>query len=189
VADDNQVIKFALIGVGAFLLYEWLQSSGMWAQIFGGANSFTTPATLLAYCQANPAGSASYGGQTAACSAWMQAAGGSASAAVPAPSPAATGSTVTPAATVTPLTVAQLLAAAGLTSTPNATQTVDEWNYYVSNKISPTATVTDLSAQGIQRGVNDSVTAAQYIALRQQAGLSGLKMGLAEVRSPYAWVN
>jgi hypothetical protein len=119
----------------------------------------------------------------------MQAAGGSASAAVPAPSPAATGSTVTPAATVTPLTVAQLLAAAGLTSTPNATQTVDEWNYYVSNKISPTATVTDLSAQGIQRGVNDSVTAAQYIALRQQDGLSGLKMGLAAVRSPYAWVN
>jgi hypothetical protein len=183
-ADESSVIKFALIGVAAYIGYQWLQSSGLWAEIFGGS-SFTDTSSLLTYCQANPSGSASYGGQTAACSAWLQAA--SAQPTAGSPSPAATSATVTPPANKTPLTAAQLMAAAGITN-PSQTLTVDQWNYYVTNKISAGATVTDLSAQGIQRGVNDSVTAAQYIALRQQAGLSGLRTGLAAVASPYAWV-
>lgn len=32
--DSSKVIKIALIGAGAFVLYEWLQNSGLWAQWF-----------------------------------------------------------------------------------------------------------------------------------------------------------
>ena len=189
-AEDNSIVKYALIGVAAYLGYQWLQSSGLWAEWFGGSSSFTDPTSLLTYCQANPSGSATYGGQTAACSAWMAAAAGSTTPASTgtAPSPAATSTTVSPATNVTPLTAAQLMQAAGVTNA-SQTLTVDQWNYYVTNKIAPNATVTDLSAQGIQRGVNDSVTAAEYISLRHQAGLSGMRPGMAAVRNPYRWVQ
>jgi hypothetical protein len=64
-------------GIAAlYLIYEWLQSSGLWAQWFGGG--FTTPQALLTYCQQNPTGTATYapaGGapQTFTCAQWIAA--------------------------------------------------------------------------------------------------------------------
>ena len=109
-ADDTTgtILKVGIIGVAGYLGYQYLQSSGLWAQFFGG-NSFTTAAQLISYCQANPTGSATYGGQTAPCSQWMAAAGSSTSTT----STSTTGLTVADAATYpysSAITAAQMTA-------------------------------------------------------------------------------
>lgn len=174
--DTGMIIKLGIFGVGGYLAYQYLQSSGLWAQWFGGG--YSSVSSLLTYCNANPNGTATYGGQTAPCSSWIAAARGtSSSTGTPAPTPTPPPSpspTPTPTPVASSLTVQQLLTAAGVTD-PNTVMTVDEWNWYVSNRINPNATVTDLSSVGITRGVNDSITAQAYLNLRQQSGLSGLR--------------
>jgi len=72
-----------------------------------------------------------------------------------------------------------LIAAAGVSA--NSTFDADQWNYY-ETKINPAAQVTDFSAQGWTRTAGNTttnpgvtqMTAAQYITLRQSAGLSGM---------------
>lgn len=80
--DSKQLIKYAMIAVGAYILYNWLQSSGMWASWFGGtvaaSNSFTDPTLLMNYCQANPAGTAIFTNasgvaSSATCAQWIAA--------------------------------------------------------------------------------------------------------------------
>jgi hypothetical protein len=83
-------------------------------------------------------------------------------------------------ATPTGITAAQLISASGNGST--GTLNPDQWNFY-ETQINPSAAVTDFSAQGWTRpdgvtqvppgGGSNQLTAAQYVALRQQAGLSG----------------
>jgi len=186
--DSGGIIKVALIAVGGYLLYEWLNSSGLLAQ-FGIGNSFTTSASLLQYCQANPTGSATYNGYTLPCSQWL-------TAATPAPAPVTANPISTTPVTSAPspapmssavssFSAAQLLAAAG-TSNPNQTYTVDQWNFLLQ-KMSPSEQVSDLSNVGIVRGVNDTMTAAQYIANRSKAGLSGLGFLGAFNDNPYSW--
>jgi hypothetical protein len=85
-----------------------------------------------------------------------------------------------PPATPTPagITAAQLLSAAGISS--SATLDADQWNYY-ETQLNPQAVTTDFSAQGWNRNASNTttnpgvtqLTAAQYITLRQSAGLSG----------------
>jgi hypothetical protein len=201
--DEGGILKLVLLGVAGYLAYQWLQSSGLWAQWFGG-NSFTSTSQLLAYCQANPTGTASFNGQSAPCSSWLQAASGAAqpaaSSSAPAPSSATSPSpaagpistpTVSPSlpAKITPLTVAQLLnavAQSGSGATAATTFNVDQWNYYVTTYIDPTAIVdVDLSAAGYVSGA--PLTAQQYISLRQSVGLSGIPAGIGTYRNPYSW--
>ena len=196
---DNSILKFALIGGAAYLGYVYLKNSGLWAQWFGG-NSFTDAPSLLAYCQANPTGTASYGGQSAACSAWLQAAGQTpAGTTSTTATPAATLSpvqtpAVTPAQHVTPLTVTQLLNAAnqnGYAASANTTFTNDQWNWFVKFSpyaIDPNAVVDeDLTPYGYKTGAE--LTAQQYISLRQQAGVSGIRSRAIGFANPYGWVN
>lgn len=192
--DKSSLIKIALVGVAGYLAYQYLQSSGLWAQWFGG-NSFTSAAQLLSYCQANPNGTASFNGQSATCSAWLQA---EQTANQPLPTPpvqtpavnpqtqttASPSTTLTPAPAgqhVTPLTVAQLQAViqkAGYD--PNAKYTEDQFNYFVTNFIDASAVVDlPLGPTGSQ------MTAQQYITYRQQSGVSGL----GGWSNPYAWVH
>ena len=91
---------------------------------------------------------------------------------------------VPPAAPATPtpagITAAQLIAAAGVSA--NATFDADQWNYY-ETQINPSVVTTDFSAQGWTRDASNTatnpgvtqMTAAQYITLRQSAGLSGFR--------------
>ena len=183
--NEGGTIKIVLIAVAGYLGYQYLQSSGLWAQWFGSGSSFTTAPALLAYCQANPTGTASFNGQSAPCAAWLQAASQQ-SPAAPATSQTAV---VTPAPNATPLTVTQLLnavAASGYPSNANTTYTVDQWNYFVTTQISPTAVVTDLTSVGNISAAQ--LTAAEYISLRQKAGLSGFRGSLGYA-NPYAWVH
>lgn len=181
--DDNakNVIRLAAVAVGAYIAYQWLESSGMWAQWFGASsNVFTDPNALLAYCQKNSAGQATYsvsGKQTTAtCAQWLaanQAASSSSGTAAPSsgsPSP----TPAPPAPAIDQTLVAQLRAAAmanPILGTDKAT--VDQWNYLL-NELNPVAIVTDLSSIGIVRGENDSMDAEAYVTLRSRAGLSGI---------------
>jgi hypothetical protein len=187
---SNSILKFALIGGAGYLLYVYLQNSGLWSQWFGGGNSFTNASQLLSYCQSNPSGTASFNGQSAACSAWLQAAASQTTTAAPASPVQTPAVTPKPSLRVTPLTVTQLLNAVeqnGYPANANATFTNDQWNWFVTTSIDPNAVVSeDLTPYGYKTGAQ--LTAAQYIALRQQAGVSGLGF-LAEFRNPYNWVN
>jgi hypothetical protein len=78
--DTGTIILVLGIGAAAYLVYQYLQSSGLWAQWFGGAagNVFSDPQKLLAYCAANPTGTATYQAAgsaptTAPCSQWIAA--------------------------------------------------------------------------------------------------------------------
>jgi hypothetical protein len=193
--DKDSIVKLVLIGAAGYLAYNWLQSSGLWAQWFGG-NNFSTAASLLQYCQQNPNGTASFNGQSAPCSAWLKAA-------QPTAPPATTSSSTTPTpaagpvstpviqARVTPLTVQSLLNAVaqqGTAATASTTFNSDQWNYFVTTYIDHNALVdVDLTPLGYVQG--SPLTAQQYISLRQQAGISGLgfaRTGTA-YSNPYKW--
>ena len=190
--DESSIIKLVIVGVAAYLGYNWLQSSGLWAQWFGGSSSFTTAPALLAYCQANPSGTASFNGQSAPCASWMQAAAATAPAGTPtvAAAPSAVNPTPAPVAAppahVTPLTVNQLLnavAAAGYASSASITFDQDQWNYFVTTAVDQNAIV-DIALPGYVPGA--LITAAEYIQMRQQAGVSGIRRAVGFV-SPYGW--
>jgi hypothetical protein len=201
VAEDNTmtIIKFAAIGVGAYLLYEWLQSSGLWAQWFGGGNSFSTPATLLTYCQANPTGSATYTGSgtptTATCAAWMAANGSSSTTSTTSSAPPAT-STPAPEATIAPAAgstlVPRLQAAAFASSALGAdSATVSQWNYLLQ-QIWPSAPI----IQNSTPAGTGSIPAATYVGYYLAQGFADPSLAGAGVsgfnyydEEPYKWAN
>lgn len=203
----NTGIKILIAVAVGFLGYEYAKKSGLWAQWFGG-NSFTTSTQLLAYCQANPSGSATYVDSTgkassATCAQWMQAnpqaaARASASSGASTPSGGTTPVSSTTAApsslTSTGMTQAQVLAALIAAAQANPIlgsdlANVDQWNFFLRT-IEPAAAISDLSMVGVVRGQNDTMSAEQYMQLRAQAGLSGLfPQVLSELEYPYKWVN
>jgi hypothetical protein len=188
VAEDNSPVKIAIIGVAAYLGYMYLQKSGLWAQWFGGAagsNVFTDPNSLLAYCQANPSGSATYNNQTATCAQWQAAAqksgaGGSGSSGS-SPTPPSN-SAPTPSADDTAL-AASLVGTAKLQA--GAKMNVWQWNYILLH-MTPTAKNLNTSNNASE------MTAADYVAARKAAGLSGLAWvrGVgSHSQIPYRWLQ
>ncbi len=196
--DDNtkMLLKFFAVGAGGILLYVYLKNNGMLPAILGGtaSNSFTNPAQLMAYCQANPTGTAIYvdaqGIQhTAPCSQWLSA--NSSVSSAPSPSGGSAPTTSLPVATqgaaINSTVLAQLRAAAiANVALGSDRANVDQWNYFLA-QIEPGAVTTDLSSVGIQRGVNDTMDASTYLATRARAGLAG--MSQPQESDPYAWVN
>ena len=57
--NKDALIKILVIGGGIWVLYTYLKSSGLLPAALGGS-TFSDPAALLAYCKANPTGSATY---------------------------------------------------------------------------------------------------------------------------------
>lgn len=94
------------------------------------------------------------------------------------------------------VTASQLMQAANATA--STTYDPDQWNYY-EKLINPAATTSDFSAQGWTRdasgvpvgpnGSSNQLTAAQYIALRQQAGLSGFMRGMLGLWDPTGYAQ
>ena len=209
--DDTTktIIKFAAVGVGAYILYNWLQTSGLWAQWFGG-NSFTTPQALLTYCQANPNGTAIYVGQngvptSAPCSQWVAAntASGAvqpaaAAAAPPAAAAPAASTTTTaaaapaPAPTGTPAagsTLTQQLTAAAAKNVLMASGqgTVSDWNYLLTQLFPNAPQITNATPAGDANiGVSQYVT--YYLGLFPDPTLGG-GAGVSGYEEPYQWMN
>jgi hypothetical protein len=200
--DDSMktILKFAAVGVGAYILYNWLQTSGLWAQWFGGGNSFTNPQQLLTYCQANPSGTAIYVGangvpNSAPCSQWVAAntaSGAVAPVTQPVATPAATATAAAPA-TVAPAAnstlIAQLTkAAAGNMLMPNEMGTVSDWNYLLT-QLFPNAT----QIQNATPAGNNTIGAAQYVAyylaLYPDPTTTATAAGLTGYDEPYQWTN
>ena len=190
--DDSvkTMIKLAALGVAGYLVYQWLQKSGYWAQWFGGGNTFSTPQALLTYCHANPGGSAIYapaGGAstTAPCAQWIAANGG-------APPASTGGGTTPPPTTGGGGSLVALPSAATLTSWMQAHTTpsrsvgsVSEWNFATTHLI------TGFVEPTVDIGFGDTqITADQYIqgvtAWRQTGG--GMGWIGASVPRPYGWV-
>lgn len=205
--DDSMktVLKFAAVGVGAYLLYNWLQSSGLWAQFFGG-NSFTNPQQLLTYCQANPTGTAIYVGAngvptSAPCSQWVAAntASGAVPASQPAAAPASAATSAPPATSSAPATtapasnstlVAQLTAkAAGNVLMPGAQGTVSDWNYLLTQLFPNAPQIVNSTPAG-----NGNIGAAQYVAyylalFPDPSTTATSSAGVSGYEEPYRWAN
>lgn len=188
---DSGIIKWIAVGVGAYILYEWLQSSGLWAQYFGGSSAFTTASSLETYCQANPTGSATMtaNGQTASapCSQWMTAIqGNTANAATPGTSTAASApptnsspanTAAAPTTPVDPNLTAQLTA--GMQKqVGRSVGTISEWNWILQNILHSTLPIITASTP---YGTSQ-ITASQYLQEQQSLGLSGIGF-----MSPYSF--
>jgi hypothetical protein len=198
------------LGVAAagYLVYQWLQSSGLWAQWFGGAtagNTFSTPATLLGYCQANPNGTAIYqavgGAPTSApCSQWLAAQTPVASA-TPVASPGGAGGAAMPVSVPLPVTSSPsstgLVIPSNLTVSPNI-------NNSLSGNVMINGTSTNLSIITANLGQSAGLiynTAGQDITnqfstdeqqglvsafLSANGGLAGLGW-MSSTETPYGW--
>jgi hypothetical protein len=195
--DSLTIVKYAAIGVGLYMLYEWLQSSGMWAQLFGGS-SFSTPATLLTYCQANPTGSATYTGgatpTTATCAAWVAANASTSTTAAPSTTSTPTTTTAPPAeASIVPAAgstlVSRLQAAAFASAALGAdSANVSQWNYLLQ-QIWPSAPIILNSTPA----GTASIPAATYVGYYLAQGFADPSLAAAGVsgydENPYRWAN
>lgn len=206
--NTSSIVKIVGLGVGAYLLYQYLQSSGVWAQWFGG-NSFSNPQQLLAYCEANPNGSATYTGgatpATATCAEWIAANGGSA-----APSAGTAGATTsttassttssTPSASVQPAAgstfISRLQAAAAANPALGSdSANVSQWNFLV-DQIWPSAPQISVSTPAGNNNINAATYVGYYLgqgfpdpsSAAGNAGVSGFGHG-AYSDDPYSWKN
>jgi hypothetical protein len=207
--DENtkQLIKYGAMAAAAYFVYQWLQNSGLWAQWFGGSsstNTFNTSTGLLAYCQANPTGTAIYvdpatgASSTATCAQWLAS---NSNAALP--------PVTSPGAGLAPnyqQAISLMQAAAG----GSDSQDLDNWAYYwqnstpfegapagfgVPNSIAPSQMDQIVSLNGGNR--NAAVSAEQFVAWINQTTPSGTPAsGTAGLQSFYDyssqysdWVN
>lgn len=172
---ETKLITMVVIGAaGVAVVYWYLQKSGLWAQWFGGAasNSFTDPNQLLAYCQTNPGGQATYldaagKSYTYPCYRWIAENSGPVMN-LPDSSP------VDPA-----LLKALQQAAIANPALGSDRGNVDQFNLLLQG-IDPSAPIADLGVPSTE--VMDS---QQYLMLRIQAGLSGLAPREEVFESPY----
>ena len=193
--DTKQLIKYAAIAAAAYFVYEWLQTSGLWAQWFGttaATNTFTDPTLLMNYCQANPTGSATYTvngvSNTATCSQWI--ASNSATPVQTAPIVA------TNLATNYQQAIAQMQTAAG-----NDSQNLDNWSYFWQNGVPFAGAPTGYAVPGsisadqmnqmiaLNGGNRDAnISAEQFVAwVNQTGGATGLS-ALMSANEAYDWV-
>lgn len=199
--DKTKTIITVLgIGAAAYLIYQWLQSSGLWAQWFGGAlaNTFSNPQQLLAYCQANPTGTATYqaaGGSpiSAPCSSWLSA---NATTTPPPTTPSTAATAQAPSQASAGLSIPS-----NLTVTPNINNSLsgDVILNGVSTNLSIITGNAGQSAGVIYNTAGQDIT-SQFTAAQQQqliaaftaaphnAGVSGLDGGYW-AQNPYAWKN
>jgi hypothetical protein len=195
--DDSTktIIKVLGVAAGAWLLYQWLNSSGLWGQWFGG-NSFSTSAELLSYCQANPSGSATYNGQTATCAQWMAAAGQSSTAApatttTTATAPAATTASIAPAAGSTFVPRLQAAAIAN-PSLGSDSANVSQWNFLLA-QMWPSAPQIGVTTPAGNNAISASAYVGFYLAQgypdpTMPGGTSSGVSGIAAYQEdPYAW--
>lgn len=209
--DMKSLIKILGVAAGAYLLYQWLNSSGLWAQWFGGGNSFSNAQQLLAYCQANPSGSATFvnpqtgQSQTATCAAWMQAngaaptstAGATTTTTNPPPQTSAATASVQPAAASTMVPRLEAAAVANPVLGGNSAN-VSQWNFLLG-QIWPSAPQISVTTPA----GNNSIDAATYVGYylgqgfpdpsltaTQTTGGGGAGMqGVAYQDDPYSWRN
>lgn len=190
--DDTtkMLFKVALLGLAGYFVYNWLQSSGYWGQIFG----FSSVSQLQTYCTANPSGTATYNGQSATCQQWL-----SALAAATAPTTAPT--TTAPAAPAAPATPPPAAVKSALSSalanwaTQNGYPTsldMSQWNYILAQLVPGAAPVLNDTTGG------QPMAAATYVQflltmpgysttnISASYGLSGRMP--AVVRRSYDWV-
>jgi hypothetical protein len=180
--DDTtkNLLKWAAIGVGVYLL---LKETGLWAQIFGANTTFADSASLLAYCKANPNGTATFAGTTLPCSQWLAAASTPAattttSSPAPQPSiPAATVATTTPTPAPIDTALANQLTNALQSGYGRNLGTVSEWNWLLTNQVKPGASII---TQGTQYAVDQQISATDYLNLRQSLGMSGVSTGMGD---------
>jgi hypothetical protein len=200
--STKTIIKILGVAAGAYLLYEFLQKSGMWAQWFGSAavNSFTDPAKLLAYCAANPTGSATYvdsSGKpsTAPCAQWL-----AANAQAPAPTTTTTTTTTTPPAhpaSVAPAAGSTLIARLQALAFANPAlgqdkATVDQWNWILTHEWPNTVGIDSETPAG-----HNAIGAAEYVGYYLALGLNDPTLATAGggagmsgyADDPYAWVQ
>jgi hypothetical protein len=199
----NGIIIALGVAAAGYLVYQWLQSSGLWAQWFGGTaasgNTFSTPATLMSYCQANPGGTATYqvaGGSptTATCSAWLAAQTPAAT------TPAASTSTPpqsTAPPTSTPASSTGLVIPSNLTVTPNINNSLsgNVMINGVSTNLSIITANAGQSAGVIYNTAGQDITAQFSTAEQQQlvsafiaanGGMAGLGW-MPSGETPYGW--
>lgn len=182
----NTIVKLGVLGLAGYLLYQWLQNSGLWGQMFG----FSTTQQLITYCQANPSGSASYGGQSAPCSQWLAAV--SAAQTTPSTTPtASTAPTTPPVQTSAPATLttqeqqlATSLQNAAVQSSNTPPLTVSQWNYIMNNLTNPGSSAAQLPQFG-----NALIDAPTYVAARASGGFGLSGFIPARFMKPYRWVN
>lgn len=183
-------VTIAVIGGALYLVYVYLQKSGMWAKWFapvGGGNEFTDEAALIAYCnQQNLA--IDDGGlavfidsqgtrHSATCADWIRSqASGKGMAAIADTHPG-----------VDQAVLRKLRAAAVASPIIGCDRAnVDQWNLLLQ-ELDPAAQVSELP--GVQRGQNDVMNALQYLTLRCQCGLTQLAPQEVAFDNPGAWVN
>jgi hypothetical protein len=172
--DDSvkNLLKWGAIIGGVYLI---LKQTGLWEQIFGGGNSFADSASLLNYCHANPTGTATFNGHTLPCSQWLAAAPGASTPAPVSTNPQPSAPTPTPTTAVSIPAIDTALAAQ-LSSTLQTGQgrtlgTVSEWNWILTNQVQPGASII---TQATKYAVDQQISAADYLALRQSLGMSGI---------------
>jgi len=193
--NSSGIIKIVLIGGGIFLIYKYLQNSGLWAQWFGGGGNTidtTDPQAqqkAIAYCQSNPGGSINVtsSGKTVGavpCSAFIASMAPTVGPATtttpppvstpvvsPAPTPPATTGTIPPSTTINTQLASQLTA--GMQQqVGRAVGTVSEWNWVYQHNVmnNPNAPIITQS----NYAVDQQISVTDYLALRSAQGLSGL---------------
>jgi hypothetical protein len=149
--STKQLINYGAMAAAVYFLYQWLQSSGLWAKWFGGSttasNQFNNSAALLSYCQANPNGTAIYvdptsgASSTATCAQWL---------ASNSQSPMQVTSPASGLAANYQQAISLMQQAAGSDS-----QTLDTWSYYWQNGM-----MFDGCPAGF--GVSGSISASQF---------------------------
>jgi hypothetical protein len=185
-------VTIAVIGGALYLVYVYLQKSGMWAKWFtpaGGGNEFTDEAALLAYCNSqdiavNDGGLAVFidaqgTRHSASCADWIRSQStGKGMAALEALHPG-----------VDKAMLEKLRAAAMASPILGCDRAnVDQWNLLLQ-ELDPAAQTSDLSAAGVERGRNDLMNALTYLSLRCQCGLSQVAPPDTTSDNPLAWVN
>lgn len=183
--DDTtkMLFKVALLGLAGYFVYNWMQNSGYWGQIFG----FSSVSQLQTYCAANPNGTATYNGQSATCQQWMSALAAASATTTTTTPPVQTTQTSAPAEAT--LTAAQQALATALNNAATSggygtSLNVSQWNYLMNNVTNPGSSAAQLPQFG-----NANIDAGTYVAARSAGGfgLSGYRP--AVVPASYRWVH
>jgi hypothetical protein len=198
--DDSTktLLKWSAIAAGAYIAYQYLQSSGLWAKWFGSGVSgigqapnvptFNTQAMLLAHCAMNVTGQAGFidgqgGLHVHPCVAWLMNDGRV---------PNAAAKQAAPTSPTAILSTAPDPRVATLQGILGDSASVEQWNQ-AYQRIQP-------GAPNVPPASSGAIDAATYISLRNASGLSGLSAAIPPLQPEtgmempvydvaYSWVN
>ena len=185
--NQKTLVTIAVIGGAGVLLILYLNKSGKLAQWFGStapANEFIDEPSLLAFCmkqnlQVDNGGQAVFidstgARHTASCADWLsaqqnQSGGGQTAGLSAAPNPAID------------KTLLANLREAAMAVLGRDSANVPQWNLMLREL--------DQQAAPLQSNETGNMTAAQYLGLRMEAGLTQLAPVAESYTNPAAWVN